>query len=165
MFSSLPRRQQSDLQSEYLRKVADARRPRLTDVEVALEAAERKHQAERDEWAKRKPPPPDEGAKRKPRILVQDKIALLQDELAQQINCATGSLSASEARIQDVGESIEIEGILRAAHEHVRDGRRFVAKAIEIANEALLVGREVYDDDWVKKMEELLERLRKNNCD
>ncbi|KAL3701422.1 hypothetical protein R1sor_019444 [Riccia sorocarpa] len=88
----------------------------------------------------------------------QDKIALLRDELALQINCATGSLSDSEARTQDVGKSIDIENSLREAHEHVREGRRFVAKAIEIANEALLLGREVYDDDWVKKMEELLER-------
>ncbi|KAL3682714.1 hypothetical protein R1sor_000736 [Riccia sorocarpa] len=95
----------------------------------------------------------------------QDKIALLRDELAQQINCATGSLSGCEARIEDVGKSIDIENSLRAAHEHVREGRRFVAKAIEIANEALLLGRAVYDDDWVKEMEELLERLRKNNCD
>ncbi|KAL3677902.1 hypothetical protein R1sor_020858 [Riccia sorocarpa] len=84
MFSSLPRRQQSGLQSEYLRKVADARRPRLTDVEAALEAAERKHQAERDEWAKRKPPPPDEGAKRKPRPLVpQSGHAVEKDGMAE----------------------------------------------------------------------------------
>ncbi|KAL3686597.1 hypothetical protein R1sor_009171 [Riccia sorocarpa] len=96
----------------------------------------------------------------------QDKITLLRDELALQINCATGSLSDSEvSSTQDVGKSIDIENSLRAAYEHVREGRRFVAKAIEIANEALLLGREVYDDDWVKKMEELLERLRKNNSD
>ncbi|KAL3685874.1 hypothetical protein R1sor_003896 [Riccia sorocarpa] len=95
----------------------------------------------------------------------QDKMALLRDELAQQINCATGSLSGCETRIEDVGKSIDIENSLRAAHEHVREGRRFVAKAIEIANEALLLGRAAYDDDWVKEMEELLERLRKNNCD
>ncbi|KAL3695471.1 hypothetical protein R1sor_009547 [Riccia sorocarpa] len=92
-----------------------------------------------------------------------DKIALLQDELVQQINCATGSLSGCEARIEDVGKSIDIENSLRAAHEHVREGRRFVAKTIEIANEALLLGRAAYDDDWVKEMEKLLERLRKNN--
>ncbi|KAL3694739.1 hypothetical protein R1sor_008390 [Riccia sorocarpa] len=86
MFSSLPRRQQSGLQSEYLRKVADARRPRLTDVEAALEAAERKHQAERDEWAKRKPPPPDEGAKRKPRPLVpQSGHAVEKDGMAEML--------------------------------------------------------------------------------
>ncbi|KAL3702540.1 hypothetical protein R1sor_020562 [Riccia sorocarpa] len=84
MFSSLPQRQQSGLQSEYLRKVADARRPRLTDVEAALEAAERKHQAERDEWAKRKPPPPNEGAKRKPRPLVpQSGHAVEKDGMAE----------------------------------------------------------------------------------
>ncbi|KAL3686681.1 hypothetical protein R1sor_009255 [Riccia sorocarpa] len=95
----------------------------------------------------------------------QDKIVLLRDKLALQINCATGFLSDSEARTQDVGKSIDIENSLHTAHEHVREGRRFVAKAIEIANEALLLGSEVYDDDWVKKMEELLERLRKNNSD
>ncbi|KAL3690332.1 hypothetical protein R1sor_016641 [Riccia sorocarpa] len=74
MFSSLPRRQQSDLQSEYLRKLADARRPRLTDVEAALEAAERKHQAERDEWAKRKPPRP---------LVPQSRHAVEKDGMAE----------------------------------------------------------------------------------
>ncbi|KAL3686568.1 hypothetical protein R1sor_009142 [Riccia sorocarpa] len=84
MFSSLPRRQQSDLQSEYLRKVTDARMPRLTDVEAALEATERKHQAEHDEWAKRKPPLPDEEAKRKPRPLVpQSGHAVEKDGMAE----------------------------------------------------------------------------------
>ncbi|KAL3676291.1 hypothetical protein R1sor_026239 [Riccia sorocarpa] len=90
MFSSLSRRQQSGLQSEYLRKVADARKLRLTDVEAALEAAEQKNQAERDEWEKRKPPPPDEGAKRKPRPLVpQSGHAVEKDGMAEVLLQAT----------------------------------------------------------------------------